>query len=436
MTKQELSAAIKDRCDKVEAIFNKMDEEGRPGLTKDEAGDVKTLSVEAEKFDEQLKGLLEMDAARETNKARKAAYEQIIRQVPFQAGNQPESRGDAAAQAMKTLGEQLQDHDAFKAWHTNLVRGGQISRAQFGASPSVQFDGIKALNSLKALLTGASSTSAGALVTNDRLGIVDMGTFARPLSIRQLVTNGQTGSDAVEYVRQGTHTNAAAPVAEATATSGSSGSKPESTMVLSVETETVKTIAHWIPASRRALADAPQLRTLIDQFLRYGLEEELEDQMINGSGSGENFTGISNVSGITAQAWDTNILTTTRKARTKVRITGRATPNGYGLHPTDWETLDLLQDNEARYYFGGPTVMGTPRLWGLPVAESEAFTQGTGYVADWRLAVLWDREMANILVSDSHSDFFTRNMIAILAELRAAFGVIRPAAFVEMDLTA
>ena len=49
--------------------------------------------------------------------------------------------------------------------------------------------------------------------------------------------------------------------------------------------------------------------------------------------------------------------------------------------------------------------------------------------------VLWDREQANISVSDSHADFFIRNMIAILAELRAAMGVIRPSAFVEVDLS-
>jgi len=39
-------------------------------------------------------------------------------------------------------------------------------------------------------------------------------------------------------------------------------------------------------------------------------------------------------------------------------------------------------------------------------------------------------------VSDSHSDFFVRNLVAILGELRAAFAVIRPSAFVEVDLTA
>jgi HK97 family phage major capsid protein len=198
----------------------------------------------------------------------------------------------------------------------------------------------------------------------------------------------------------------------------------------------VKTIAHWIPATNRALSDAGQLRTLIDSFLRYGLEEELEDQVLTGSGAGQNFTGILNTTGTTTQAWDTNVLTTTRKARTKVRVTGRARPTAYVMHPNDWQTIDLLQDNEARYYFGGPARPGNPMLWGLPVVESEGMTEGVAVVADWKLAVLWNRMQTMISMSNSHSDFFVRNLVAILAELRAAFGVIRPSAFVEIDMTA
>jgi HK97 family phage major capsid protein len=63
-------------------------------------------------------------------------------------------------------------------------------------------------------------------------------------------------------------------------------------------------------------------------------------------------------------------------------------------------------------------------------------TEGYAVVADWRMAVLWDRMQTAITMSNSHSDFFVRNLVAILAEMRAAFGVIRPAAFVIADLTA
>ncbi len=70
------------------------------------------------------------------------------------------------------------------------------------------------------------------------------------------------------------------------------------------------------------------------------------------------------------------------------------------------------------------------------MVESEGATAGIGYVGDFRKCVLWDREQGSIQVSDSHSDFFIRNMVAILAELRAAFGCVQPNALVEIDLTA
>lgn len=345
------------------------------------------------------------------------------------------ARGDVE-KAKASIGQRFVESEAFKNWLRAMAPNGTIPDSSKGLnSPPMQFRGFRDLEMHAALLTGESSTSGGAFVTPTYYpGLTELG--RRPLTMRDIVTNLQTDSDVVEFVRVVTETNSAAPVAEATAAAGGSGVKPESTLAFERVSTPVKTIAHWIPATKRALSDASQLRGLIDAFLRYGLEEELEDQIANGDGAGENFTGILNTSGTQAQAWDTNILTTTRKARTKVRTVGRRTPNAYVLHPTDWETIDLLQDNENRYYFGGPQAIGTPRLWGLPVIESEAVPVGTGLVGDFRTCVLWDREQASISVSDSHSDFFIRNLVAILAELRAAFGILKPNALVEMDLTA
>jgi len=46
-------------------------------------------------------------------------------------------------------------------------------------------------------------------------------------------------------------------------------------------------------------------------------------------------------------------------------------------------------------------------------------------------AQLLDREQSNIRVSESHSDYFTRGMLAILAEERLAMPVYRPEALVK-----
>jgi len=414
---QQLLTEIAERSNRVKAIWDAAGDEQLDSKTKQ---DVLTLNKEIEEREYEVKEIREQRELRAANEQRQRDLHQPAAFLPT-----PQAKADAPA-APQTVGEQVLADPDFKAWRERIAGKG-VTRAQFGNSPAV---------GLKTLVTGVSSTSAGAFVTTDRLGIVDAGVFRRPLTVLDLLTTGTTDSDTVEYVREGTHTNNAAPVAEATATGDGSGVKPESAMALAIVTETVKTIAHWIPATRRALADAGQMRTLIDNFLRYGLEEELEDQVLNGTGAGENFTGIYNTTGTSTQAYSTSLLETTRKARTLVMTQGRATPTAYLMHPTDWEAFDLLKDAENRYYFGGPSVLGTPRLWGLPVVESEANTAGHALVADWRLAVLWNRQAAQILVSDSHSDFFVRNLIAILAEMRAAFGVIRPAAFVEIDLTA
>lgn len=291
---------------------------------------------------------------------------------------------------------------------------------------------------IKALVTGLDDTSAGALVAADNVGLVDQGIYARPLTVLELINRGVTGSDVVEYVRETAAVNNAASVPEATQTAHTgdeTATKPESSLTLAKATANVVTIAHWIPATKRALSDAAQVRSLIDAFLRYGLLEALEDQIVSGAG-GDDFVGILNAPGHQVQAWDTDMLVTARKARTKVRTVGRAAANAYLLHPNDAERIDLLRDTTGQFYFGGPVAGGPQVLWRLPVVESEAVPEGTGIVGDFRRAMLWDREQAAISVSDSHNDFFIRNLVAILAELRAAFAVIRPAAFVEFDLTA
>jgi len=298
----------------------------------------------------------------------------------------------------------------------------------------------------KALVTGASPTSGGVFVQPDvqadfeRLG-------RRPLVVRSAISVRQTESDTVEFVREVTAVNAAEVVPEATSsavigtgagqvTAAAGGLKPEGSLSYEKETAVVKTLAVWVAATRRSLADASQLRGLIDQQLREDLAEKEEDQIVNGNGTGENFTGILNTSGIQAQAYTTDLFATARMGRTKVRTVGRSQPNAYMMNPEDIERVDLARGSDGHFIGAGPFGGPNGTLWGLPIIETEALPAGTGLVGDFRKAVLWDREAANISITDSHLDFFTRNLVAILGEERMAFGVTRPQAFVELDLTA
>lgn len=355
----------------------------------------------------------------------------------------PTSGDPTPAAKSGTPGERFLASPAWKGFMGGFPDGRIPDSARGLNSGAVQMGGMKSL------LTGASPTSAGALVQPQQYAFVDEP--YRPLTMRQLVTNGTTTSDTIEYVRQGVRTNNAAFVAEAASaarigtgtgevTAVAGGLKPESGFELIEVSAPVRTIAHWEPATKRALSDAGQITTLIDNFLRAGLEEKVEDGIVSGDGNGQAFRGILSTDGTTAQPFEENLLVTTRRAKTKVRVVGRATPTAYVFNPEDNEKLDLMRETvggtEGAFLFGGPASSGVQTLWGIPRIESEAVPVGTGILADWRQAVLWDREQATVQVSDSHADFFVRNLVAFLAEMRAAFGILRPSAFVEIDLSA
>jgi len=397
--------------------------------TGEEATKIATIHTELKALSEEVANL---DNARA---AAKAASD--ILQAASQPVNRPNFGNGNQQMMIKSVGQEIVEHPQFKAWVAKATDNGN---AEISDSTSLkdfpQIDLKNLLLSQKGLVY-TSNTSGGALVRRDYYPTVDLP--LRPLTIRDAITIARTGSNLIEYVRVTSKTRAAAIVPEATATTStgySNAAKPEASMALEIVQAAVKTIAVWMPATRQILSDAPQLQSMIDNFLMTDLELALEEEVISGVGGASHFTGIENTTGVTPQAFTTDVLTTTRKARTAALITGRTASTGYLMNPYDWEALDLTKDAENRYYFGGPLSMGTKMLWGLPVFESEVIPQGTAYTGNLKTIIVWDRERPTTRVAEQHSDYFTHNMVAILTELRAAMGVLRPASLVKIDLLA
>jgi len=74
--------------------------------------------------------------------------------------------------------------------------------------------------------------------------------------------------------------------------------------------------------------------------------------------------------------------------------------------------------------------MVQPNLWGLPVAVTSAIVVNTALVGAYKSAAqLFRHGGLRVEASSSHSDYFTRNLVAIRAELRAALVVPMPSAF-------
>lgn len=273
----------------------------------------------------------------------------------------------------------------------------------------------------------------------------------RALVMRDVLINAETTSDTITIMRENVFTNNAAEVAEATAVDGTGltgGVKPESGITFTEESFPVRWIGHWMPITRQMLDDLSFMRTYVEERLTFGIARREDTQFLVGNGTAPNLRGILNTTGIqtadgayftanpvqnpgTAMENFNRIL----RAKRLVRDTAGAQASFVVLNPADYEEFQTIADANDRYYGPGPFSAGLiPTLWGLPVVESEGITAGTSLVGDGTMAAVVDRMEARIYTTDSHADYFIRNIFVILAEERVALPVFRPSAFVAVTL--
>lgn len=439
------SKNLLSKLDEQKKIFDAQDE--RAKKTKDEGGDEEAQSKAAEPSADELKKLKDLDAEikqldEECAESREYA-EMRERSEDLRKGlKTPTHRPDygnpaqASRDELKSAGARILESPDFKEWINRVAPDGKQPNARVKLeSPQIRLKDINDAPELKSLVMTVPTASGGGLVRRE-YGPWPIDLPLRPLSIRDVITILQTGSNLVEYVRVNSLTRAAKIVPEATSATDDNALKPEAGMSFEVVQTAVKTIAVTMPATRTILQDVPMLESMITRFLRTDIDLELEEEVISGAGGSEHFDGLENTPNLTPQPFDTDMLTTTRKARTQAMVVGRARSTGFLMNPYDWEELDLTKDAENRYYFGGPLSMGTKTLWGLPVIESEVIPIGTAYTGDLRQMVIWDRQDPTVYMTDSHKDWMARNLLLFLYEGRWAFGVLRPPAIVKIDLHA
>lgn len=417
-----LDKAADDLIAKAEAAYTANDFEAAKGFYLELDG--------VEKRRDELQAL----ETRRAHHARKAA-ERTPPATPMRHP-EPEQRQAGGERKLIMPGEAFTSLPEFKALHER----GLISPSGELSNPLLRLPEMAAkldysLLQLKTLVVGNSVSGAGAFVLNDfRPGYVEL--LQRPRNVLDLINRVRTSSDVVDWVKEILFTNNAAGVAEATATTGTSGTKPESAVNFERVTKPVETIAHWIPITTRALSDAPQMQDIINGRLMTGLDLALENQILTGDGNSPNLLGILNAGILTqATAASENSMDTLLKCMVKIEISGLVMPTDVVLHPTEWQTVRLLRENAATatlgaYLMGPPSQVGPQTIFGLPVTKSLGITDGTGLVGAFtpQTHALFDREEAFIRMGYIDQQF-VRNMLTLLAELRAVFAVFRPYGF-------
>lgn len=254
----------------------------------------------------------------------------------------------------------------------------------------------------------------------------------RVLTIRDVLPTGRTSSNLVQYTRENVFTNNAG--AQYVSPSRENVTKPESGITFTLNNAPVVTLAHFIPVSRQVLDDAPQLESYVNSRLTYGLKLEEEDQLLNGSGTSGNISGILTSGNFTAYnraATGDTKLDALRKAITQAALS-EYTADTVVLNPADWEAIELLKASDGQYIMANPMDLAGPRIWGKRVVATNSIGAGTFLVGAMTLgAQIWDRMDAAVQISYEDGDNFKKNMATLLAEERLALTVYRPSAFIK-----
>jgi len=313
--------------------------------------------------------------------------------------------GGEDAPALKSLGHEIANHEDVKAY----VEGGCKGTVGFS---------VKAITS--------ATTSAGDLIRPDRQSDI-VGLPRQTPRVRDLLTPGRTEGNAIEYAYQTTRTNNAAVVAE-------TAEKPESNYVWDVATAPVRTIAHWVPISRQAMDDIPQLESLVDGELRYGLDDAEDAELLLGDGTGQHLNGL--YTQATAYSAPITITGATRIDQLRLAILqvelADYSPDGIVLHPSAWAGIELTKDSAGGYLFANPQALAGPVLWGRRVVSTKRIGAGNFLTGAFKLAAqIFDRMDTEVRISDQDRDNFIKNMLTVRAEKRLALVVRRPGALVK-----
>jgi HK97 family phage major capsid protein len=322
--------------------------------------------------------------------------------------SRPGLHGGRAVEA-KSWGESLVESDEFKA-----LAGSSSQRG-------------RARVEVKNILSG--STSGGPLVAPDYRPDAVM-LPKRTMTVRNLVAPGRTSGNLVNYPRQTVRTNNAAVVAEGV-------KKPESDIQFELVGAPVRTIAHFVKASRQIIDDAPALQSTVDTELRYGLQFNEEAELLYGDGTGQHLLGlIPQATAFTAPFAVVDETAIDRIGLALAQAEGALLPaTGIVLHPYDWRKIRMTKDGMGRYILGDPAMDVPTVIWNTPVAVTLAITAGTFLVGAFRDgAQIFDRLDAEVLISTENEDDFVKNLVTVRGEERLAFTVKRPQAFVTGTL--
>ena len=340
----------------------------------------------------------------------------------------------AKAEVLKELGK------TSAVTNRGVKKMAEIKSLGDAAVESIKASGIargeaagKATAEFKAATDTVVSPNPGDVSISNRIVALPNGRLA----VRDLFPTEQVSTQTIGFYTINTE-GAAGMTAE-------DGAKPQMSAEGTLTTTQLKKVAAIIKVSDEMLEDYPRLVSVINERGVYSKDLVVEDQLINGSGTGANITGLLNVTGIGTDTY-ANGATAQQKAEaiyTAAMDIKAAT--GYDadaviLNPADWEEIRLAKDANDQYFGGGffqgqyGTAFGglIPDIWGMRVAVSAYAPAGTIIVGAFRQGAAVAVKGGTAVTTGYDGVDFSHDRITLRIHERIALEVFAPQAFMVL----
>lgn len=264
-----------------------------------------------------------------------------------------------------------------------------------------------------------------------------------PLSVSSWLSKGTVSGNSVSYFVANEWTSSSGRPGVV----GENGKKPGATApAFDTKTVPLRKIAGWVCLSDEMAEDAAFLASVINEQLLYELARAEEEQIISGTGTGNDLTGILTTQGIfsetMASAKATDVLESIYKMKTQIKTASGLDADAIIINPADIATLRLAKDENGQYFFGGAgygmygngAYEPETRIWGIPVIVSNAVPVKTVLIGNSTGATVYRKGGVRVEVSNNVNDDFLYNRFRTLAEERVTLAVKQPKAFGKIIL--
>ena len=351
---------------------------------------------------------------------KKASNEKALEEDSKPVAEMPLASNEAE---VKTVGQLFTESDAYKNYVSNGVKG------------------IDSKVETKTTLT----TTGYPPETLRQPGILETA-LRDPNAVISLFDVINTDQNAFSYLEETTFTNNAAEAAEGSAVG-------EAALAFTERTESIRKMGVFIPVTDELLADESGIQGYLNSRLQTMIRLRLDSQLLSGDGTAPNLEGILDAGKSSVGSTDFSSYAGTLGkigalygAITDIRVNAFTEPDAIIMHPNDWNDIvtsvgaEFAGTASAGYAEKSPLFVAaggmgagpSAQIWGLKVVPTTAIAAGTVLVGKFgggEAANIVMRQGMELAVSDSHSDFFIKNQLAIRATMRVGFPVYREAAF-------